>query len=153
MKLSWKSKLKKSRTSVIIWPILTKILESCHLYTHPGIYILDIPPPRPGGGGIFVQFEKQGRIWRRTWKKERKRGKRRKKEKSDKTHVKIPLWSLNDRKKSTKTGKNFRGGGGKNFSDWPEYIPLLFRAVCRRYDCHCPWIHLQVGSQHPLIIA
>ena len=26
-------------------------------------------------------------------------------------------------KKSTKTGKNFRGGG-KNFSGWPEYIPL-----------------------------
>jgi len=27
-------------------------------------------------------------------------------------------------KKSTKTGKNFRVGGGKNFSGWPEYIPL-----------------------------
>ena len=31
---------------------------------------------------------------------------------------------LKDRKKSTKTGKNFRGGGGI-FSGWPEYIPLL----------------------------
>ena len=32
-----------------------------------------------------------------------KEGKEEKKEKSDKTHIKIPL--------STKTGKNFRGGG------------------------------------------
>ena len=56
-------------------------------------------------------------------KKGRERGKKKKK-KSDKTHVKIPLWSLNTaKKKSTKTGKNFRGGG-KNFSGWPEYIPL-----------------------------
>ena len=31
---------------------------------------------------------------------------------------------LKYRKKSTKTGKHFRGGGGKNFSGWPEYIPL-----------------------------
>ena len=78
-------------------------------------YIFRPFPPR--GGGIFVPIEKQGRIWRRTWKKEGKRGKRKREEKkvkSDKTHVKIPLWSLNDRKKSTKTGKNFRGGG-KNF--------------------------------------
>ena len=30
---------------------------------------------------------------------------------------------LKYRKKSTKTGKNFRGWGG-NFSGWPEYIPL-----------------------------
>ena len=47
----------------------------------------------------------------------------REKEKSNKTNVKIPLKSLNDRKISTKTGKNFRGGG-KKFSGWPEYIPL-----------------------------
>ena len=49
-------------------------------------------PPPPWGGGIFVQIEKQGRIWRRTRKKERKRGE--KKKKSDKTHVKLTLWSL-----------------------------------------------------------
>ena len=66
---------------------------------------------------FLVQIEKKGRIWRRTWKKEGKRGERRKKEKSDKTNVKIPLWSLNNCKKSTKTGKNFSG--------WPEYIPLF----------------------------
>ena len=36
-------------------------------------------------------------------------------EKSDKTHVKIPWWCFNDRKKSTKTGKNFRGGRGGIF--------------------------------------
>ena len=29
-------------------------------------------------------------------------------------------------KKSTKTGKNFRGRGG-GFSGWPEYIALLHR--------------------------
>ena len=60
------------------------------------------PPLR---GGIFVQIEKQGRIWRRTsWKKEGKRGEE---EKSDKTHVKIPLWSLNDRKKIHKNREEF----------------------------------------------
>ena len=43
---------------------------------------------------------------------EKRKGKGGKEEKmkSGKTHVKIPLWSLNDRKKSTKTGKNFRRG-------------------------------------------
>ena len=47
---------------------------------------------------FFVPIEKQGRIWRRTWKKEGKRGgKKKKRQKSDKTHVKIPLWSLDDR--------------------------------------------------------
>ena len=55
----------------------------------------------------------QGRIWRKTWKKgKEKGGKEEKKEKSDKTHVKITLWRLNTAKKSTKTGKNFRGRGG-----------------------------------------
>ena len=43
------------------------------------------------------------------------REKREKEEKNDKTHVKIPLWSLNDHKKNTKTGKNFRGGEGGIF--------------------------------------
>ena len=58
-------------------------------------------------------------------KKGKEKGKKEEsKEKSDKTHVKIPLWSLNTSQKSTKTGKNLRGGGGKNFSGWPEYIPL-----------------------------
>ena len=57
---------------------------------------------------FFVQIKKQWRIWRRTsWKEEGKRGKKKKKGKSDK----IPLCSLNDRQKSTKKGKNFRGGG------------------------------------------
>ena len=49
--------------------------------------------------------------------------KRRKKEKSDKTDVKIPLRSSNDRKKSSKTGKNFRGGGGEFFCLAKIYIP------------------------------
>ena len=46
---------------------------------------------------------------------------KKKKEKSDKTHVKISLWSFNDRK-STKTWKNFRGK--RKISGWPEYKPL-----------------------------
>ena len=58
------------------------------------IYSGNSPSP-PGGKKFFVQIEKQGRIWRGTWEKE-KGGK---KEKSDKTHVKIPLWSLNTSKK------------------------------------------------------
>ena len=44
-----------------------------------------------------------------------KGGKEEEKEKSDKTHVKIPLLSLNTAKKSTKTGKNSRRGGGDFF--------------------------------------
>ena len=34
-------------------------------------------------------------------------------------------------KKSTKTGKNFRGGEGKNFCSWPrpEYIPLFCQVM------------------------
>ena len=39
--------------------------------------------------------------------KRKGKGGRVKKEESDKKHVKIPLWSLNDRKKITKTGKEF----------------------------------------------
>ena len=57
-------------------------------------------------------------------KKGREKGGKVKKEKSDKRHIK-PLWSLNDRKKATKTRTNFRGGRGEYFSGWPEYIPLL----------------------------
>ena len=42
-------------------------------------------------------------------KEEGKRGKG--KEKSDKTHVKIPLRSLNERKIIHKNGEEFEGGG------------------------------------------
>ena len=56
-------------------------------------------------------------------KKGREKGEKKKAEKSDKTHVKIPLLSLNNRKKIHKNREEFRGGG-KNFSGWPEYIPL-----------------------------
>ena len=39
-----------------------------------------------------------------------------------KTHVKISLWSLNDRKKyPQKQGRILEGG---DFSGWQEYIPL-----------------------------
>ena len=64
-----------------------------------GIYILAILN--------FCQVEKQGRIWRTSWKKEGKRGEKKKEEKSNKMHVKIPLWSLNDRKKIHKNWEKF----------------------------------------------
>ena len=86
-----------------------------------GIYILTIPLPP---GGFVVPIEKRERIWRTIGKRKGKGGKRRKKEKSDKIHVKIPLYSLNYRKKSTKSGKNFRGGGGF-FWLARIYIPVL----------------------------
>ena len=66
-------------------------------------------PPSPWGGKIFGPNWKTGK----KLKEDLKKGKE--KEKSDKTHVKIPLWSLNTAKKSTKTGKNFRGWGEEFF--------------------------------------
>ena len=48
---------------------------------------------------------------------------KKKKGKSDKTHVKIHLGSLNDRKNPQKQGSLLEGGG-ESFSCWPEYIPL-----------------------------
>ena len=66
------------------------------------MYILAVSPP----GRIFVQIEKQGRGLHEK-KREGKRGQKKKKEKSDKTHVKIPLWSLNDRKKIHKNREEF----------------------------------------------
>ena len=56
-------------------------------------------------------------------KKWKGKGGKRKKEKSDKTHVKIPLYSLNGRKKITKTGNFLRKVGG-GFPCLPEYKPL-----------------------------
>ena len=41
---------------------------------------------------------------------------------------------LKYRKKSTKTGKNFRGGG-KNFSGWPEYTPLSWCQFAEGSKC------------------
>ena len=62
--------------------------------------------------------------------KKEKKGKggkeKKKKKKSDKTHVKIPLWSLNTAKKSTKTGKNFRGGGGRIFLAGQNIYPCSY---------------------------
>ena len=37
----------------------------------------------------------------------------------------MPLWSLNDRKKSTKTGKNFRGGREEFFWLANIYTPAV----------------------------
>ena len=52
-----------------------------------------------------------------------KRGEKEKRKKNDKTHVKIPLKSLNDRKKNLqKQGRILELEGGGNFSGWPEYI-------------------------------
>ena len=48
-----------------------------------------------------------------------------KKEKSDKTHVKIPLWSLNDPQKAQKQERILEGGGniflaGQNIYPWSQ---------------------------------
>ena len=76
-----------------------------------GIYILAIPtPPHPlGGVNNFCPNWKTGKNLKEDFMKKR----REKKKKIDKTHVKITLWSLNDRKKiQKKTEKNFVGGRG-----------------------------------------
>ena len=79
------------------------------------------PSPPPLGGNFCPNWKTGKNL--KDFKKGKEKGEKEEK-RSDKTHVKITLWSLNTTKKSTKTGKNFRGGGGKNFSGWPEYIPL-----------------------------
>ena len=59
-------------------------------------------------------------------KRKGKGEKRRKKEKSDKTHVEIPLWSLNTAKKSTKQGRILEGGGGRIFLAGQNINPCIF---------------------------
>ena len=41
---------------------------------------------------------------------------------------------LKYRKKIHKKRKNFRGGGGKNFSGWPEYITLKAGQIFSQID-------------------
>ena len=53
-------------------------------------------------------------------------------------------------KKSTKTGKNFREGGGKNFSGWPEYIPL--EPIETRLDICRPTIADEGDSRYILVV-
>jgi len=53
------------------------------VYINAGIYILAIPPPWGGGTGKNLKED--------FMKKEGKRRKKKQKDKSDKTHVKIPL--------------------------------------------------------------
>ena len=63
-----------------------------------GIYILAISP-HPGGGENFCPNWKTGKNLKEDLKKgKEKGGKEENKEKSDKTHFKIPLWSLNTEK-------------------------------------------------------
>ena len=64
--------------------------------------------------------EFEGRLYE---KRKAKRGKRRKKKRVIINILKYLYEALMTEKKSTKTGKNFRGGGGIFFG-WPEYIPL-----------------------------
>ena len=62
-------------------------------------YIFCPFPPPPGGGWNFVQIENREEFEGGLHKKRKEKGEKRRKKKSYKTHVKIPLWSLNDRKK------------------------------------------------------
>ena len=77
--------------------------RSFYVKNETGIYILAILED------FFVQIEKQGRIWRRTWKRKGKGGKEEKKEKVIKTHFKTPLWSLNTAKNPQKQGRILEG--------------------------------------------
>ena len=70
------------------------------------IYFGHFPPPL-WGGGEFCPNWKTGKNLKEDLKKEGKGGKRRKKEESDKTYVKIPICSLNDRKKIHKNREEF----------------------------------------------
>ena len=99
------------------------------LHISAGIYILAIPPSQ-GGGGQFESKLKNREEFEGLEKRKGKGGKRREKGKCDKTHVKIPLWSLNDRKKSKKLGRILEGGGRREFF-WPAriYTPV-FLLVC-----------------------
>ena len=56
-----------------------------------GIYILAISPPPWGVGKILSKLKNREEFEGGLEKRKGKGGKRRKKEKSDKTHVKIPL--------------------------------------------------------------
>ena len=75
-----------------------------YLYVDRDIYSDQFPPP---GGGDFCPNWKTGKNLKEDMKKEGKREGKKKKEKSDKTHVKIPLWSLNDRKNIHKNREEF----------------------------------------------
>ena len=88
-------------------------------------YIFWPSPPPWGEGNFFCPNWKTGKNLKEDLKKgKEKGGKEENKEKSDKTHVKIPLWSLNDCKKNPQKQGRILERGGKNFSGWPEYIPL-----------------------------
>ena len=80
-----------------------------------GINILAIPPPW-WGRNFFLSKLKYREEFEGGLEKERKGGKRRKKKKRVIKHtLKYTFMKLKYRKKYTKTGKNFRGWGGRIF--------------------------------------
>ena len=116
----FESKMGYLLTCVIVLTSGCVLLQPLKFQYNEGIFILAIPPP--WGWGVLAQLKNREEFG--GLKRKGKGEKRRKKEKSDKIHVKIPLYSLNYRKKSTKSGKNFRGGGGF-FWLARIYIPVL----------------------------
>ena len=87
------------------------------------IYILATPPPKKRKGEFLSKLKNREEFEGGLYEKRKgKGGKRRKKKRVKKHMLKYLYEALMTEKKSTKTGKNFRGGG--NFSRWPEYIPL-----------------------------
>ena len=77
--IDWADKRLRKKAA---WPQNIFMSEKTQRNEGGDIYFGHSPP---GGGGIFVQIEKQGKILRRTsWKKEGKRGEKKKKEQSDK---------------------------------------------------------------------
>ena len=94
------------------WPFVEKIRLIRTISSLQGYTFWPFPPPL---GGIFFLSKLKNRedIEGGLEKRKGKGGGKKKIRKSDKTHVKIPFWSLYDRQKSSKTGKDFRGVGGR----------------------------------------
>ena len=76
-----------------------------------------------GGGEKFLSQLKNGEEFEGGL--EKRKGKEENKERVIKHTLKYLYEAQITAKISTKTGKNFRGGV-RNFSGWPEYIPLNF---------------------------
>ena len=91
--------------------IITIIWSSTSLWA--GIYILAISPPPLGGEEFLSNLKNREEFGGGLEKGKEKGGKEENKEKSDKTHIKIPLWSLNTAKNPQKQGRIWRSNWKK----------------------------------------